>query len=188
MRCIVTCLPGQGHPGALPVAEAGRYDPAIGPVQGTKIVITGPTNVSCTELAHRLADAGMDVMSGISRKTGLLVVNAGAPHSRKLERAGEFGTPIVDEATVLRLAADPVAGVPKSAPAEIEVIDVISTPARPRNRPGRGPAADLVLGGSHLEATVMRSRIVHWAAFRPSTSPHGSPRCWCCPAARATRG
>ncbi|HMS74961.1 TerD family protein [Gordonia sp. (in: high G+C Gram-positive bacteria)] len=144
-----------------PWREAGRYDPAIGLVQGTKIVITGPTNVSRTELAHRLADAGMDVMSGISRKTGLLVVNAGAPHSRKLERAGEFGTPIVDEATVLRLAADPVAGVPKSAPAEIEVIDVISTPARPP-KPA-GPWAGrrtLVLGGSHLEATVMRSRIV----------------------------
>lgn len=144
-----------------PWREAGRYDPAVGLVQGTKVVITGPTNVPRTELAHRLADAGMDVMNALSRKTGLLVVNAGAPHSRKLERAAEYGIPIVDEASALRLAADPVAGVPKSAPAEIEIIEVITAPAAP-SKP-KGPWAGrrtLVLGGSHLEATLMRSRIV----------------------------
>ena len=144
-----------------PWREAGRFDPSVGLVQGTKIVITGPTNVPRAELAHRLADAGMDVMNSLSGRTGLLVVNSGAPYSRKLERAAEFGTPIVDEATVLRLAGNPVAGVLKAAPKEIEVIEVISAPAAP-SKPA-GPWAGrrtLVIGGSHLEATVMRSRIV----------------------------
>ena len=143
-----------------PWREAGRFDPSVGLVQGTKIVITGPTNVPRAELAHRLADAGMDVMNSLSGRTGLLVVNAGAPYSRKLERAAEFGTPIVDEATVLRLADNPVAGALKAAPKEIEVIEVIPLPTSPKPAGPWAGRRTLVLGGSHLEATVMRSRIV----------------------------
>ncbi|MFZ2242726.1 MAG: TerD family protein, partial [Gordonia amarae] len=143
-----------------PWREAGRFAPSVGLVQGTKIVITGPTNVPRAELAHRLADAGMDVMNSLSGRTGLLVVNAGAPHSGKLERAAEFGTPIVDEATVLRLADNPVAGVLKAAPKEIEVIEVISAPAPSTPAGPWAGRRTLVIGGSHLEATVMRSRIV----------------------------
>ncbi|QHN18960.1 exonuclease domain-containing protein [Gordonia amarae] len=143
-----------------PWREAGRFDPSVGLVQGTKIVITGPTNVPRAELAHRLADAGMDVMNSLSGRTGLLVVNAGAPHSGKLERAAVFGTPIVDEATVLRLADNPVAGVLKAAPKEIEIIEVISAPAPSTPAGPWAGRRTLVIGGSHLEATVMRSRIV----------------------------
>ena len=114
--------------------------------------------MSCTELAHRLADAGMDVMSGISRKTGLLVVNAGAPHSRKPWSGGRVRHP--DRRRGHGAAAGRrscLRAYQISAPAEIEVIDVISTPARPRNRLGRGRAGGpFVPGGasrSHRDAS-----------------------------------
>ncbi|MGC4935973.1 TerD family protein [Gordonia sp. DT30] len=180
---VVACsATSRAYPGPVtrvpcPWRNPGRYDASVGLVQGTKIAITGPTVLARADLARRLTDAGLDVMNSVSGKTGLLVANPGAASSRKLEYAKDTGIPVVDEGTVLRLAARVIAGVVKSAPESIEVVTVIepepaqqspqgtpkpSTPSRPA-----GPWAGrrvLVLGGSHVEATVMRSRITQLGA------------------------
>ncbi|WP_431817939.1 TerD family protein [Gordonia jacobaea] len=155
-----------------PWRDPGRYDPAVGLIQGTKVVITGETALPRQALARRLADAGLDVMNAASGKTGLLVANRGAPDSRKLRRARELGIPVVDEASVLDLARRIVGGVPKSAPESIEVVTVIGAPTTPT--PKRSVGANqsgpwvgrrvLVMGGSHLEATMMRSRVTQLGA------------------------
>ena len=87
-----------------PWRTPGRYDPTIGLVQGTKVVITGPTAIPRPDLARRLSDAGLDVMNSASGKTGLVIANPGLLDSRKLRRARESGIPILDEATVLASA------------------------------------------------------------------------------------
>ncbi|QTI69652.1 TerD family protein [Gordonia polyisoprenivorans] len=152
-----------------PWRDPGRYRSTVGLIQGTKVVITGPTRLPRTELGRRLSDAGLDVMNSISGRTGLVVANQDAPDSRKLQRAAELGITVVDESTVLRLCSDIVAGVLKSAPESIEVVTIIDAPSvepAPAT-PVRGPWAGrrvLVMGGSHVEATVMRSRIVQLGA------------------------
>lgn len=153
-----------------PWRDPGRFDPAVGLIQGTKVAITGPTTVPRTELARRLSDAGLDVMNSVSGKTGIVIANPGSPDSRKLQRARLDGIPVLDEGTMLRLADHILPGTLKSAPETIEVVTVIHPPSSPPTRqPARrsGPWASrrvLILGGSHLEATVMRSRIVQLGA------------------------
>ena len=71
-----------------PWTDPGRYDPNTGLVQGTKVVITGPTVIPRLELARRLADAGLDVMNGLSGKTGLLVANGGHPIAESSKAPG----------------------------------------------------------------------------------------------------
>lgn len=155
-----------------PWRTPGRYDPTIGLVQGTKVVITGPTAIPRPDLARRLSDAGLDVMNSASGKTGLVIANPGLLDSRKLRRARESGIPILDEATVLELAGRIVAGVPKTAPESVDIVTVIGAPTpttakqSARSLPS-GPWAGrrvLVMGGSHLEATLMRSRITQLGA------------------------
>lgn len=153
-----------------PWRDPGRFDPAVGLIQGTKVAITGPTTVPRTELARRLSDAGLDVMNSVSGKTGIVIANPGSPDSRKLQRARLDGIPVLDEGTMLHLADHILPGTLKSAPETIEVVTVIHPPSSPPTRqPARrsGPWASrrvLILGGSHLEATVMRSRIVQLGA------------------------
>ena len=151
-----------------PWTDPGRYDSAVGLIQGTKVVITGSTHAPRLELARRLADAGLDVMNAVSGKTGLLVANPGAPDSRKLQRAQELGIPLVDEATAISLAERVVPGTLKSVP----VIEVIPSPARTRETPPRRASSSLpwsgrrvlVLGGLHSDATAVRARLVQLGA------------------------
>ncbi|WP_168701900.1 TerD family protein [Gordonia paraffinivorans] len=148
-----------------PWTDPGRYDPHVGLIQGTKVTITGDTKLPRRELARRLADAGLDVMNGISGKTGLLVANSGAPDSRKLQTARNKGIPIVDEDTALRLADRVLPGTLKS----VEVVEVLPRPAttlvpkRSAAKPWSGRRV-LVLGGSHTDASSVRSRIAQLGA------------------------
>ncbi|WP_244970685.1 TerD family protein [Gordonia jinghuaiqii] len=144
-----------------PWTDPGRYNAVSGLVQGTKVVITGPTSTPRLELARRLSDAGLDVMNGLSGRTGLLIANSGAPTSRKLQRARELGIPAIDEATVLSLASRVVPGALKA----VSVVEIISAPGTnrhstsPQTLPWSGRRI-LVLGGTHAESTTMRSRFV----------------------------
>lgn len=151
-----------------PWTDPGRYDSTTGLIQGTKVVITGPTHTPRPELARRLADAGLDVMNAVSGKTGLLVANSWAPDSRKLQRARELGIPLVDEATALSLAERVVPGTLKSVP----VVEIIPAPTRTRRTPPPRASSSLpwagrrvlVLGGLHSEATAARTRLVQLGA------------------------
>ncbi|MCR8897189.1 TerD family protein [Gordonia sp. GONU] len=143
-----------------PWTDPGRFDAGVGLVQGTKVVITGSTSLPRLELARRFTDAGLDVMNGVSGKTGLLIANTGVPDSRKLRVARDKGIPIVDEATAMRLVERVVPGTPKSVP----VIEVL--PQTASSRPSKQPVAlpwsgrrVLVLGGDHTEAAAIRSRL-----------------------------
>ncbi|MFT4126954.1 MAG: TerD family protein [Gordonia sp. (in: high G+C Gram-positive bacteria)] len=152
-----------------PWQDPGRFQPAVGLVQGTKAVITGPTSLARLDLARKLTDAGLDVMNAISGRTGVVIANAGASASRKLERAADLGIPVISEAQVLDLATRIVPGRPKTGPEVVEIIEppiprpaarpVTNRPVTNRSGPWSGRRI-LVLGGAHLEATLMRSRIV----------------------------
>ncbi|MFF4345091.1 TerD family protein [Kitasatospora sp. NPDC001540] len=168
----------------------GRPAPGEPLVQGMKIAITGETATSRAELVSRSVDAGLNIMSSVSRHTGVLVTNDSASGSAKARRAAAEGVTIVDEHTFLRLLADVRPGTPHEGPtgrrtsvAERPAASVAppapvpvappapAVPSAPVEAPPRRPAAPraarpfgrrrvLVLGGTHEEASVVRARVV----------------------------
>ncbi|MDX3063668.1 TerD family protein [Streptomyces clavifer] len=80
---------------------------ADGPlVQGMKVAVTGETATPRSELIDRIAAAGLNPMSSVSRHTSVLVTNDGASGSAKARRAHAEGVPVIDELTFLRLLGD----------------------------------------------------------------------------------
>ncbi|CAM2814827.1 TerD family protein [Prescottella defluvii] len=165
----------------------GRLDPATGLVQGMKIVISGSTRTPRLTLAARLADAGFDVMNSVSRQTSVVVCDDPRSGSAKVRRAAADGIPVISEAQLDELLARVVAGVSKtepmlSVPAAIvpevvvpEVI-VVEAPQPATSTPKPLPSSKstawrgrrvLLMGGTHLDCVLMRSRIVQLGA-RPS--------------------
>jgi DNA polymerase-3 subunit epsilon len=157
----------------------GRLTEA-GLVQGMKVVISGSTDTPRLTLAGRLTEAGLDVLNSASRQTSVVVCNDVAVQTAKVRKAMAEGIPVITEQQLEALLERVVAGEPKVA----TVIDVVPqqetpvTTATPTAEPqswalqGKKPKLwsgrrVLLLGGTHLEAVMMRSRIAQLGA-RPS--------------------
>lgn len=118
---------------ALDQAEAAEVQPAPAPSMqlhaGDAVVITGETQLATRgELEQRTRDAGLRLVSAVSRKTTVLVVADPHTQSGKARKARELGTRIVGEAVYLQmlsaLEADTSEGVLKPiAPAQRTAAD-----------------------------------------------------------------
>ncbi|MFZ2526866.1 MAG: TerD family protein [Rhodococcus sp. (in: high G+C Gram-positive bacteria)] len=166
-----------------------------GLVQGMKIVVSGTTGAPRLALAARLTAAGFDVMNQVSRQTSVLVCNDPIVQTAKVRKAMALGLPIIDEPHLERLLATVVPGVPKIAtvvdvmpqpgphletpvslepqaleppavepPAEVPARTWILAGQKPKLWSGRRV---LLLGGTHLDGVLMRSRIIQLGA-RPA--------------------
>ncbi|MFJ2113349.1 MULTISPECIES: DEDDh family exonuclease [unclassified Streptomyces] len=162
---LVPCPPRQDvrftpQPPKTPCAfrNPGRPDPGGPLVQGMKIALTGETDTARAELVARSVAAGLNVMSSVSRHTGVLVTNDRASGSAKARRAHAEGVPVVDEATFLRLLDDVRPGTPHERRPETAGLETavpetagtaVSVPAVPETagtetaEPGTVPAARL---------------------------------------------
>ncbi|MDQ0842860.1 TerD family protein [Streptomyces sp. V1I6] len=87
-------------------------------VQGMKIAVTGATATSRAELVARAVAAGLNVMSSVSRHTGVLVTNDRSSGSAKARRALAEGVPVIDEPEFLRLLEDVRPGTAHEASAQ----------------------------------------------------------------------
>ncbi|MET8974851.1 TerD family protein [Streptomyces sp. NPDC004539] len=189
---LVECPPRQDYKPYVPKTPCAYRDPGRlgvgGPlVQGMKVAITGDTRVSREELVARSVAAGLNMMTSVSGRTGVVVTNDPGAGSEKLRRAVREGVPFVDEAAYLRLLEDVRPGRAKgvarqsagkgtaavrtvppqrtvgagSASAPDPVSASVSAPASVSG-PGRvlGGRRVLVLGGPHEAAAEARARAV----------------------------
>ncbi len=157
----------------------GRLTEA-GLVQGMKVVISGATTTPRPTLAHRMTDAGLDVLNSASRQTSVVVCNDPGVQTAKVRKAMAEGIPVITEQQLEALLERVAPGEPKVA----TVIDIVPqqetpvTTSMPTPEPpnwalqGKKPKLwsgrrVLLLGGTHLEAVMMRSRIAQLGA-RPS--------------------
>lgn len=146
-----------------PWRSPGRLEPGCPLVQGMKVVVTGATRLPREELCARLTNAGLDVLSSVSRLTAVLLSNEPRAASAKAQRARSEGTLVIDETMLLRLLADVRPGVLKDAPAARAAARTSPTLPAQRTAPPAGPLAGrrvLVLGGTHAEAAEVRAAVV----------------------------
>ncbi|GAB3598828.1 DEDDh family exonuclease [Kineococcus gypseus] len=98
-----------------PWTDPGRWVPGEALVQGTKVVFSGDTTTPREDLIARAIAAGLDVMNGVSRTTGLLVTNEPDAGVRKVLDARKHGVPVVDEERFEALLVGIAPGTPKEA-------------------------------------------------------------------------
>ncbi|MFE1146819.1 TerD family protein [Streptomyces albidoflavus] len=169
---LVTCPPRAESqftpkPPKTPCAyrNPGRLTPG-GPLrQGMKIAVSGETTLARAELTGRGVAAGLNMMTGVSHRTSVLVTNEPASDSTKVRRADAEGVPVIDEETFLKLLGDVRAGMSHQAPAPKPSASALPVPAPRRPEPvtAGGPLTGqrvLVLGGPHAEAAAARTRVV----------------------------
>lgn len=142
----------------------GPLKPGGGLIQGMRVVISGDTKVPRLRLAAQLNDAGLDVMNSVSRFTSVIVCSDPSLDSRKVERARAHGLEVISEARVLDLLRDVQPGMLKGTQP-----DPTPQPSKPKPKPE--PVAMpwqsrriLVMGGSHAESVLMRSRLIQLGA------------------------
>ncbi|MFF5453692.1 TerD family protein [Streptomyces sp. NPDC012950] len=184
---LVSCPPRQDprfapSPPKTPCAyrNPGRPAPGGPLVQGMKIAVTGETATSRAELVARAVAAGLNIMSSVSRHTGVLVTNDAASGSAKARRAIAEGVPVIDEHAFLKLLGEVRPGTPHEHRAPQAAPEAVPPPATPTPSPVTAPTAAvvadvptparpvkpfgrrrvLVLGGTHEEASAARARIV----------------------------
>ncbi|WP_041574071.1 TerD family protein [Cellulomonas gilvus] len=163
----------------------GRLAPGAPLVQGMKVVITGDTRRPRETLCQMAEDAGLEIMSSVSKFTSVVVCNRAAGfESSKLVRAADLGTHVIDEATLLRLLPQVLPGAPRTAstatprtaPPRPTAAPAASQPQLPpaapssatapaarERRPAPGRYAQrrvLVLGGPHDHAADIRALVV----------------------------
>ncbi|MGV9500273.1 DEDDh family exonuclease [Streptomyces sp. NPDC003642] len=90
----------------------GRLEPGGPLVQGMKVALTGETLRPRAELERQAVEAGLNVMTSVSRHTSALVTNDASSGSGKARRALAEGVPVLDEPTFVRLLADVRPGTP----------------------------------------------------------------------------
>ncbi|MCW2608434.1 MAG: polymerase [Frankiales bacterium] len=171
---LVTCRPkGQGGSPFLPniaktacsFASPGRWSPGGALVQGMKVALTGDTDTAREELVARGVQAGLNMMSNVSRHTSVLVTNDARSGSAKAERARSEGVPIIDEAQLLRLLQDVRPGqllnqaVP-SAPAQRTAPTIASPAVQPAVTGPLYGRRVLVLGSDHAATSAARAAVV----------------------------
>ncbi|MCF8783417.1 TerD family protein [Rhodococcus ruber] len=193
---VVDCLSRRpAYPDSVPRVPCewknpGRLSLDVGLVQGMKVVVTGQTVTPRVPLAGRMADAGLDVMNSVSRQTSVVVCNDPGVQTGKIRKAMAEGIPVITEQQLEEMltrvlpgepkmrpvvevaapAAEPVIEPPRQAAPVEPLVDAQSLPERmltgqkPKLWQGRRV---LLLGGTHLDAVLMRSRLVQLGA-RPS--------------------
>ncbi|MFE0474267.1 DEDDh family exonuclease [Streptomyces sp. NPDC058947] len=90
----------------------GRLEPGGPLVQGMKVALTGETLGPRAELERQAVEAGLNIMTSVSRHTSALVTNDASSGSGKARRALAEGVPVLDEPTFVRLLADVRPGTP----------------------------------------------------------------------------
>lgn len=131
-------------------------------VQGMRAVISGETRIPRLELAAQLTNAGLDVMNSVSRLTSVVVCSDPSLDSRKVERARAHGLRVISEALLLELLRDVRPGTPKGT-RELAPPKSILTLPEPLAKPWQSRRI-LVMGGSHAESVLMRSRLIQLGA------------------------
>ncbi|MET9395546.1 DEDDh family exonuclease [Streptomyces sp. NPDC006624] len=143
----------------------GRAEPGGPLVQGMKIALTGETRTARAELERRANEAGLNVMTSVSRHTSALVTNDSSSASGKARRARAEGVPVLDEATFVRLLADVRPGTRHERGRSAEgVIPSPAGPAEPRDPAPSRPAG---------QATAP---VRETPAGRPEPAPSGPAR------------
>ncbi|MFC8144572.1 TerD family protein [Streptomyces paradoxus] len=119
----------------------GRPEPGGPLVQGMKVAITGETLRPRAELERQAVEAGLNVMTSVSRHTSALVTNDASSGSGKARRALAEGVPVLDESTFVRLLGDVRPGTPhertRSSAAAIPspAASAATVPAQPGQEP-----------------------------------------------------
>jgi DNA ligase (NAD+) len=102
-RALLERLRSAGLSFCTPVAPAADVPR---PLEGQTVVLTGTLDaLTRDEAGDRLAALGAKVAGSVSRKTTFVV--AGRDAGSKLEKAQALGVPVLDEAALLRLLAEP---------------------------------------------------------------------------------
>ncbi|RZL83117.1 MAG: 3'-5' exonuclease [Rhodococcus sp. (in: high G+C Gram-positive bacteria)] len=161
------------YPDRIPRVESpwrnpGRLTPEAGLFQGMKLVISGSTDSPRLALAARLADAGLDVMNSVSRQTSVVVCNDLHSSSAKVRRAVAEGIPVLTERQLGEMLLHVTPGEPKlvTTPRNVQQHRPAKTVAS--NKPWHGRRV-LIVGRSHADSVLMRSRIVQLGA-KPSVN------------------
>ncbi|OZD02398.1 3'-5' exonuclease [Rhodococcus sp. 06-235-1A] len=139
-----------------PLAEDG------GLIQGMRVVISGDTRIPRLRLAAQLTEAGLDVMNSVSRFTSVVVCSDPTTESRKVERARAHGLRIISESELLDLLRDVQPGTPKGTRPQTQLKPPVQQPS-PVDKPWQARRV-LVMGGSHAESVLMRSRLIQLGA------------------------
>ncbi|MFE2869544.1 TerD family protein [Embleya sp. NPDC059259] len=140
-----------GPKAPCPWTNPGRLDLAVGLVQGMRVAFTGGAGHAREQLERQAAEAGLYVATSVSGKTSVLVTEDPGSGSGKNRTAARLGTPVIDEATYLRLLArvhpgTPIAGSapvrvpaprpePEPEPEPAPASGVADTPSPPSTRP-----------------------------------------------------
>ena len=163
---VVTCSDRLTlYPDSIPRTQCpwenpGRLDVAHGLVQGMRVVISGDTRIPRLRLAEQLTEAGLDVMNSVSRYTSVVVCTDPASESVKVTRARSQGIPVITEHVLHDLVRVVRPGTRKGP--RNPVVATMPLPA-----PSAAPWATrrvLVMGGSHAESVLMRSRLIQLGA------------------------
>lgn len=162
------------YPDAVPRTQCawinpGRLGPDLPLTQGMRVVISGDTTTPRLRFAEKLAAAGLDVMNSVSRYTSLVVCSNPSSDSAKVRRARTHGLEVVSERQMLELLATIRPGTPKGSPKPV-VVAPLPPKAPPIAKPWSGRRV-LVLGGSHAESVLMRSRLIQLGAT-PAVNLH----------------
>ncbi|MGY1451809.1 TerD family protein [Streptomyces sp. SS8] len=172
---LVPCPPRQDprfapKPPKTPCAfrNPGRLSPGGKLVQGMKVALTGETAVSRAELTERAVAAGLNVVTSVSRHTGVLVTNDPASGSAKARRAVAEGVPVVDEHTFLRMLDDVRPGTPHGQSAA-SVASPAATPPEPA--PATADAPDTA-----SPADTAAERAAGTAPAAPAAPPRPKPK------------
>jgi DNA polymerase III subunit epsilon len=140
--------------------DPGRWQAGLPLRQGMKIVFTGDTSTPREVLTMRCAVAGLDAMNSVSSRTSALICNSPTTDTRKAQLARRHGTPVLTEAEFESLLGDVWAGEPKQHE-QTASIGSVARPAPPTPA-ASGPLVGyrvLVVGGTHDEASALRTRI-----------------------------
>lgn len=91
---------------ACPYPNPGRYEEGKRLKQGMRVAFSGDTSVERDLLEDRAIEAGLHVSTSLSRLTSLLVTNDPDAGTSKVVKAGQYGTPVIDEAAFGQLLRD----------------------------------------------------------------------------------
>ncbi|MDJ0396040.1 TerD family protein [Rhodococcus sp. G-MC3] len=156
------------YPDSVPRTECGWENPGrlefdAPLVQGMRVVISGDTRLPRLKLAAAFTAAGLDVMNSVSRYTSLVVCSNLSSNSAKVRRARTHGLRVVTESHAIDLLDSVRAGTLKGGRPAVAVKPVRAPIQTVVIKPWHDRRV-LVMGGSHAESVLMRSRLIQLGA------------------------